>query len=64
MTKYIHIHARCKSFEIFTQVTEKQAPSKLTQIKDLFNKQKKRYTDKFDDKLLVKTKLVNPEFNF
>ena len=64
MTKYIHIHAKCNSFEIFEQVTEKKAVGRLRDIKTNFSALKQRWEHKFDDKLVVKTKLVNPEFNF
>ena len=71
MEKIIHIHAKCDAFEIFEQVSEKKSVSRLRTIKNMFNS-----TDRFgglnskrsfrvnEDKLVVKTCVVNPEFNF
>lgn len=63
MEKIIHIHAKCEAFEIFEQVPEKEAVRRLINIRANF-KQLKNRTQFFDDILVVKTLLVNPEFNF
>lgn len=63
MEKIIHIHAKCEAFEIFEQVPEKKAVRRLINIRANF-KQLKNRTQFFDDILVVKTLLVNPEFNF
>lgn len=74
MKKIIHIHAKCKSFEIFENVDEDKSIRRLKTIRDMFNstgtfyfKGKKefgkfRWSD--GDKLVVNTIVVNPEFNF
>ena len=63
MEKIIHIHAKCKSFEIFEQVPEKKAVRRLVNIRKNFINLKNRIVF-YDDELLVKTIVVNPEFNF
>jgi hypothetical protein len=70
MCKYIHIQARCNAFEIFEQVTEGKSVKRLIQIKNLFNsigtfeKIFDTKVRKGDDKLVVKTIVVNPELPF
>ncbi len=69
--KIIHIHAKCDQFEIFEQLPENKAVARLRLIKKMFNYTgdlitvgtknlgfKKIRND--SDKLIVKTKLVNP----
>lgn len=64
MEKYIHIHAKCQAFEIFELVSESNATKRLIQIRETFKSSREKFLSKFDDELSVKTKLVNPEFNF
>lgn len=56
----IHIHAKCKCFEIFEHVIESKSVARLIQIRDYVQ----LYKDKsmFDDKdtLVVNTVKVNP----
>lgn len=63
MEKFIHIHAVCKAFEIHEQVKEEKAVQRLVKIRNNFLNLKQR-PQNLDDKLTVKTILVNPEFNF
>jgi hypothetical protein len=63
MEKIIHIHAKCRAFEIFEQVPEKKAVRRLNSIRNNFTHLKKRIQFS-DDSLSVKTIVVNPEFNF
>lgn len=63
MKRLIHIHAKCESFEIFEQVPEKIAVKRLTNIRNSFSSLKSR-VGRGDDKLLVKTCVVNPELPF
>lgn len=37
MKKIIHIHAKCKSFEIFENVDEDKSIRRLKTIRDMFN---------------------------
>lgn len=62
MEKIIHIHAKCKSFETFEQIPENKAVERLTDIRDGFLLM--LYNNNNDDKLIVNTRLVNPEFDF
>ena len=73
MKKVIHIHAKCRSFEIFENVDEDESVSRLKTIRKMFNstgtffrtsKSKATQFRDGDDKLVVNTRLVNPEFNF
>ena len=59
MTKYIHIHAKCNSFEIFEQVSESKAVRRLTTIRNNFLMLKRHREG--GDNLSVKTRVVNPE---
>lgn len=61
-TKYIHIHAKCEAFEIFEQVCESKAVSRLIKIRNMFKWAQNRNHP--TGTLSVKTKLVNPEFQF
>jgi hypothetical protein len=63
MEKFIHIHAKCKAFEIFELMPEKKAVKRLVNIKKNFINLKNRIQFS-DDSLVVKTIVVNPEFNF
>lgn len=59
MTKYIHIHAKCNSFEIFEQVCESKAVRRLVTIRNNFQMLKRHREG--GDNLSVKTRVVNPE---
>ena len=61
MEKFIHIHAKCEAFEIFEQVKEDKAVSRLIKIRSMFNHAQKR---RRAGQLVVKTILANPEFQF
>lgn len=63
MQKFIHIHAKCDSFEIFEQVPQNKAVRRLENIKKNFQ-QLKSHHKSITDKLSVKTRVVNPELNF
>lgn len=63
MSKIIHIHAKCNAFEIFEQVVESKAVYRLNRIKSMFLFAKNR-NKMIDDKLKVKTVVVNPELPF
>lgn len=63
MEKIIHIHAKCEAFEIFEQVPEVQAVQRLINIRNNFRKLKNR-KQFYSDELVVKTLVVNPEFDF
>lgn len=58
MTKYIHIHAKCNTFEIFEQVCQSKAVGRLIKIRNMFEWQQRR---KDCGTLSVKTIVVNPE---
>lgn len=60
--KIIHIHAKCKAFEFFEQIPEDKAVGRLIDIRDGFDKLRASYGVK--GKLVVNTKLVNPELPF
>ncbi len=60
MTKFIHIHAKCEAFEIFEQVEEKKAVSRLQKIRANFLNLTRR-PQFINDKLVVKTLVINPE---
>lgn len=64
MTKYVHIHAKCQAFEIFEQVPEKKAVSRLKNIRQNFEESSFRNRRKFTDNLVVKTIIVNPALPF
>lgn len=65
MEKFIHIHAVCKAFEIHEQVKESKAVSRLIKIRNNFTWSQNRGESTIpNDNLVVKTKLVNPEFQF
>lgn len=64
MTKYVHIHAKCQAFEIFEQVPEKKAVSRLKNIRQNFEESSFRNRIKFTDNLVVKTIIVNPTLPF
>lgn len=63
MEKFIHIHAVCKAFEIHEQVKEEKAVQRLIKIRNNFRWTQGRPGND-NDKLVVKTILVNPEFQF
>lgn len=63
MEKIIHIHAKCAAFEIFEQVPEKKSVKRLIKIRSMFQGACKHFKTA-TDKLVVKTIVVNPEFNF
>lgn len=63
MEKIIHIHAKCEAFEIWEQVPEKKAVRRLINIRKNFTNLKNR-SQYYNDSLIVKTLVVNPEFNF
>ncbi len=60
MKRIIHIHAKCDQFEIFEVIPERKAVCRLLRIRLLFEGSKNR----FIDKLVVKTIVVNPELPF
>ncbi len=60
MTKYIHIHAKCSAFEIFEQVCESKAVTRLINIRNNFKKLQNHYPQGAGW-LTVKTRVVNPE---
>ena len=60
MTKFIHIHAKCEAFEIFEQVEEKKAVSRLIKIRNNFRWSRNRPSFG-NDHLVVKTIVINPE---
>lgn len=70
MERIIHIHAKADRFEFFEQVPEDKAVQRLNQIKKMFDSTGKfakmfRNKTRLDsDKLVVYTRLVNPELPF
>ena len=63
MEKIIHIHAKCTYFEIHEQVPEKRAVTRLVRIRNNYNWCKRRNGSR-EEGLIVKTRIVNPEFMF
>lgn len=71
MKKIIHIHAKCEAFEIWEQVPENKSVSRLITIKNMFNSigsfgdtVSTKVFRLGGDKLVVNTRVVNPEFDF
>jgi len=63
MEKFIHIHAKCNAFEIYEQVPEVKAVNRLIRIRNSFKWANGR-PNNINDKLVVKTLVVNPELPF
>jgi hypothetical protein len=63
MERFIHIHAKCEAFEVFEQIPEGKAVNRLIKIRRNFEWSKNR-TGFREDKLSVKTIVVNPELPF
>lgn len=52
----IHIHAKCKMFEVFEVIAEPLSYQRL----EMWLAHFKRYRDGMDDQLVVNTVIINP----